>query len=198
MDSRVHPSGRQDHEESADAAKRPRDDARTGYTPPAARGRRTDPSCRDDAAKGAASARKVKSPVPGAARDVGGRRRDREETDEEYSATGKGTKDSRRETRDPVRRETGEGCRPLRKDDEYDAFVSDRRQKEEYNREYPDAPDGTQVHLTQFPVNLDDRSHLALFWDMPGLVGARVRRTLRGRSIGHAGRAAYRYLNTAD
>ena len=110
---------RRDHGEPAAAAKRPHDDARTGYTPPAARGRRADPPGRDDAARGAASARWSEPPDPRGAEGVGGRRREREETEEEYSATGKGMKDSKREAHEP------EEYRPLRKDEEYDAFVSD-------------------------------------------------------------------------
>ena len=50
----------------------------------------------------------------------------------------------------------------------------ERQAEEEYYKAHPDYLPGTQVHLTSFPVNLDDRSHLTLFWYLQGLVGVRV------------------------
>ena len=37
--------------------------------------------------------------------------------------------------------------------------------------EEADCPTGDQVHLTSFPIALDDRSHLILFCELPGLAG---------------------------
>ena len=71
-----------------------------------------------------------------------------------------------------------------------DSVLPDREAEEVFYRAYPDCPEGTQVHLTRFPVNLDDRSHLTLFWDSPGLTGARVPCSQRGHSFGHAEKAA--------
>ena len=78
-----------------------------------------------------------------------------------------------------------------------DSVLPDREAEEVFYRAYPDCPEGTQVHLTCFPVNLDERSHLTLFWDLPGLTGARVRRSQQGYSCGHAEKSVYLYFGTA-
>ena len=43
---------------------------------------------------------------------------------------------------------------------------------------------------------MDDRSHLALFWDLTGLRGAQVRRSEKRREFAHARRNAYLYFGT--
>ena len=174
-------------DERAGAAKRPHEDVRTGYTPPAARGRQLGPPSRDDAAWRAAWARRGEPFYPRGARSDRERRRAREDTEKEYSATGKAAKDSKREASEPLE------CPPLRTD----SVSPDRRAEEEFYRAYPDCPEGTRVHLTRFPVNLDDRSHLTRFWDLPGLTGARVRLSQSGHRFGHAEKAAYLYFGTA-
>ena len=68
--------------------------------------------------------------------------------------------------------------------------------EEAYSINHPDCPIGDQVHLTSFPVNLDDGSHLILFWDLPGQAGARVHRTERMANFAHAHKEAYLYLYT--
>ena len=123
---RREPSDRWGQEERPESVKRPHDNARTGYTPPTARGRRTAPPGRDDAA------RKEPQDPQGAGRGEG-RRRAREETEEEYSATGKGAKDSRREAEEsPGRPRHWAGSTP-----------PDRQAEEAFYREYPDCPQGT-------------------------------------------------------
>ena len=64
----------------------------------------------------------------------GGRRRAREETEEEYSATGKGAKDSKRDTGERQQHRTSN-------------TPPGRRAQEAFYRAYPDCPQGTQVHL---------------------------------------------------
>ena len=116
-----------------------------------------------------------------------GRRRGREETEEEYSATGKGAKESKRDA----------GGSPERQRHRASSTPPNRQAEEAYYRAHPDYSPGTQVHLTCFPVNLDDRSHLTLFWDLHGLIGARVRRSQRGNRFGRAEIGAYLYFRTA-
>ena len=67
---------------------------------------------------------------------------------------------------------------------------------EYWRRLHPDDPVGNHLHLTDYPANMDDRSHLALFLGLPGLRGAQVQRSELKREFAHARRNAYLYFGT--
>ena len=63
---------------------------------------------------------------------------------------------------------------------------------------HPDDPTGNHLHVTAYPVNMIDRSHLALFWDLPGLRAAQVRRSEGKREFTHAWQAAYFFFRSPE
>ena len=68
----------------------------------------------------------------------------------------------------------------------------------DWEEKHPDDPAGNHLHLTGYPSNMDDCSHLALVWGLPGLRGAQVRRSEVKREFAHARRNAYLYFGTPE
>ena len=68
----------------------------------------------------------------------------------------------------------------------------------DWEEKHPDDRAGNHLHLTGYPSNMDDCSHLALVWGLPGLRGAQVRRSEAKREFAHARRNAYLYFGTPE
>ena len=110
------------------------------------------------------------------------RRRGRDETDDEHDSDSRVVKKGRKSGGPPRGRRQ---------------WPAPAEQTEEaYYTNHPDCPARDQVHLTSFPVNFDDRSHLILFGELPGLAGARGQRTEKTANFAHAYKAAYLYFRT--
>ena len=110
------------------------------------------------------------------------RRRGRDETDDEHDSDSRVVKKGRKSGGPPRGRRQ---------------WPAPAEQTEEaYYTNHPDCPARDQVHLTSFPINFDDRSHLILFRELSGLAGARVHRTEKTANFSHAYKAAYLYFRT--
>ena len=149
--------------------KRPRDTRRTGDTPPATRAR-------------------------------GSPQQRRRQQQEERPPAAKRVRDDaeRQERRVHPRRARGAPSPAASGGDQHAADPTGVPYVTDWEEKHPDDPAGNHLHLTGYPPNMDDCSHLALVWGLPGLRGAQVRRSEAKHEFANARMNAYLFFGTPE